>query len=448
MTPERDVQRLRANQVGALMRAYRETFVTSDGRKGLTQDAVLRRMAVVDKEYAERYSHATVSRWESGHTRPTLRRLLVFGKAMDLARPETAGLILLAGLAPDFQAASDIVRSGSEEAVSGEFSKPARVLDDVDDEDEPITATQPVGPNSRSANAFALLRVLLIGSCIVAVGYALNWLGWDNHWMPAAYTGFVIALVLAQGVWPPGRDTALRDFFSVTLFFLLSTPLLQFAPIGLDHYSFSAIPAFAGTCLPWMLALLVNAGLAAAAGMFFQTLWNFQYTSGRGATRILQRAIWTAGPPVALVYLVIVVISNVSVWIQMAVLMPVVAAIFTGLLAMRDPELKPGELDLRLLFPATLATAIVSTTLGIATILIIYVSPDLPKVLPDHNLIFSWEIDFSELGFSRDEALDRLNLGYLWHATCVLAYMVWVGGGRFLVAIYRVGNQQRVDPPI
>ena len=57
----------------------------------------------MDNDYAERYSHATVSRWESGGTLPTLQRLKVFGKALDLSRTDVAGLVLLAGLSPDFR---------------------------------------------------------------------------------------------------------------------------------------------------------------------------------------------------------------------------------------------------------------------------------------------------------------------------------------------------------
>ena len=81
----RDVQRARAAQVGLLMRSYRESFPLkapdAGGRRGLTQEALLERMGSVDSDYAERYSHATVSRWESGGTRLTLQRLKVFGKA-------------------------------------------------------------------------------------------------------------------------------------------------------------------------------------------------------------------------------------------------------------------------------------------------------------------------------------------------------------------------------
>ena len=113
-------------------------------------------------------------------------------------------------------------------------------------------------------------------------------------------------------------------------------------------------------------------------------------------------------------YAVVVVISNASIWIQFAVLMPVIAAFFTILLVLQDPKTNPSERDRRFLLSTIVVVAIVSTTLGIITILAIYVSPDLPMVLPDHNLPRSLEIDFTELGYSRAEALDRLNLGYMW----------------------------------
>ena len=78
------------------MRSYRESFAREGGRRGLTQEALLERMGSVDSNYAERYSHATVSRWESGGTRPTLQRLKVFGQALNLSQTDVAGLALLA----------------------------------------------------------------------------------------------------------------------------------------------------------------------------------------------------------------------------------------------------------------------------------------------------------------------------------------------------------------
>ena len=70
---------------------------------------------------------------------------------------------------------------------------------------------------------------------------------------------------------------------------------------------------------------------------------------------------------------------------------------------------------------------------------------------PDHNLQGSWEIDFDRLGctgeqvlqrlgYTRQEALDLVNLGYLRHAICLFIYMFFVVGGHFIVAIYRMGS--------
>ena len=73
-------------QVGQLMRSYRESFARQGRRRGLTQEALLERMRSVDSNYAERYSHATVSRWESGGTRPTVQRLKVFGQALNISQ--------------------------------------------------------------------------------------------------------------------------------------------------------------------------------------------------------------------------------------------------------------------------------------------------------------------------------------------------------------------------
>ena len=66
---------------------------------------------------------------------------------------------------------------------------------------------------------------------------ALSIYGWNNAWMPTAYVAFALGIVLAQGFLLPDREASLREFFWVSLFFLLTTPLLQFASIYMDHYN-------------------------------------------------------------------------------------------------------------------------------------------------------------------------------------------------------------------
>ena len=440
---ERDVQNARAAQVGSLMRSYRENFPSGDGRRGLTQEALLARMAAVDSDYAERYSHGTVSRWESGGTRPTLRRLRVFGAALYLSREETAGLILLAGLAPDFPAALRRASGRNGEAATdhGATLAPASAPSVTEDARQPASAGTSATP--RAAFRFWFLRVLPLGICIAGGGYALSYFGTTGGWMPYVYIAFVVGIVLAQGFLLPDRDAGLREFFWVSLFFLLTTPLLQFAQIHTDHYNFYTIRGLSGTQLPYMLTLVVNLVVASIAARMFQRLWRWQYTSGKGGSHALQRAVWVTLPPVVFVYTVVLVVSNISVSIQMAVLLPALGAAFTGLLVLRDPGLNLTERDRRFMLSTTTAVGMLATALGAITILTIYVSPDLPSVLPDHNLLRSWEIDFAALGHSREEALKRLNLGYVWHGVWVLAYMVLIIGGHLMVAIHRSGGGRR-----
>jgi hypothetical protein len=190
-----------------------------------------------------------------------------------------------------------------------------------------------------------------------------------------------------------------------------------------------------------MLALLVNLSLSTCAGLMFQLLWSWQRKRTPTEVRPLRRAALTVLPPVAFVYAVIVVISNASVWIQFAVLMPVLAAAFIILLILRDPVINLNEQDRRFLLSITVAVGLVSTIAGMVAALSVYISPGLPMVLPDHNLLTTWKIDFVELGYSREEALAKLNLGYMWHAMCVFAYMVFAVGAALIAEIYGVGRR-------
>ena len=436
------MQRARAAQVGLLMRSYRESFSPGGGRRGLTQEALLERMGSVDSDYAERYSHATVSRWESGGTRPTLQRLKVFGKALALSRTEIAGLILLAGLATDYRAALGQVTGSDGDGSIGNGATPEpRSAPQLAAGDEASVAER-TPSMLRAAARFGFLRVLPLGMCIVG-GYVLSFYGWNNAWMPTAYVAFAIGIVLAQGFLLPDRGAPLREFFWVSLFFLLTTPLLQFASTRVDHYNFHTIGNLAGTQMPFMLALLLNLVIAAAAGLIFQLLWKRQYSDNGDGSSPFRRAAWVALPPVISVYAIVVVITNISVSIQLAVLMPVLGAVFVALLVLRDPAFNPSERDRLFLLSTTSVLAMISTVLGIVTMLVIFLSPDLPRVLPDHNLLHSWEIDFAELGLSREEALDGLNLGYMWHAIWVFSFMLFVVGGRLVVSIYLIDGGRR-----
>ena len=154
----------------------------------------------------------------------------------------------------------------------------------------------------------------------------------------------------------------------------------------------------------------------------------------------------TVLPPLGMVYAAVVVLSNASIWIQLAVMVPAVAGAFTIMLVLRDPSTNLSRGDRRFLLTMLSVTAMIASVMGILTIMFIYVSPDRPQVLPDHNLLHSWEIDFSQLDFTRQETLNRLDLGYVLHATFAFGYLGFVVGGNLLVAVYRIGGGKATRP--
>ena len=326
---------------------------------------------------------------------------------------------MLAGLAPDFQTASTQSTSAADDEIGGDAERTVHEIDisDANVAVESVFASLSTLVGSPIRLVFP--RYISLGATIAGGGYALSALGWTDSWMLAMCVAVITFIVLAQGFLLPDKRVGLKEFFWISIFFLLTTPLLQFAPIRMDHYNFYTIGNLGGTHIPYMLCLLLNLTLAYAAGCLFEMLWHWQYGDESHRHSPLRRSAWVTLPPTLMVYAVVVVITNVSVSIQLAILLPVLASVFILLLILRDPDVNPSERDRRFLLTTVIAAAMVSTPLGIIGILAIYVSPDLPMVLPDHNMVTSWEINFAELGFSREEALDRLNLGYMWHAMCL-----------------------------
>lgn len=439
MSTQRDVQRHRAVQVGFVMRAYRESFQREDGRRGLSQEELLERMALVDQNYPQRYSHTTVSRWESGFTRPSGERIRVFGKALGLSETEIGGLFLLAGIAQDLESA--LLEGGLTGESSGTDTED--LLETAEGGAERRVGLMPDDPAPSlfvGLGRFLILRSLPLALWTIVLGYAMSFLDWDSTLFAVIYVGLVLAPVLAQGFVFPDKGVPLREFYWISVFLFLSTPLLQYAFIQMDHYNFYAVGSFSNMPVPCVAALLLNLLLSSAAGMMFEVFWRRHYRQVGPKRDAFQRAARVAFLPLFVVFGVVMVITNVGITIQIALEFSVLGSVFAAFLLIRDPALSPGERDQRILFPTVVAATVVGSVTGLFIILFVYASPDLPRVLPDHNLITSWVIDFDAMGFSREDAQQRINLGYLCHAICVFVYIVMVLGGRLLVEIYRLGG--------
>ena len=436
---ERSVQRSKAVQVGMLMRAYRESFMLEDSGRGLTQEELLRRMAAVDSDYGQRYSHTTVSRWESGVTRPSKERLEVFGRALNLSQPEIDGLMMLAGLqaergtsaSPAAETDYD-TQDAAASLVCDEFNPPADA------------ALSPAGSAVKLDLArsikIGVVSCLLPGMAIVGGGYLLASLGWDASWMPIAYVGSVILFKLATGYLRLCGPYDLCEFMCISLFVLLSTPLLQAAAVNMDHYGFFAIGDFAGTQIPYMLALLLNLAVSSSAGVLHFFMWRWQYNRPLRDSNPVRRAALVVIPPMVLVYAVMAVATNIGILAQLGLVLSVFSAASIIMVWLRDPDVRVSENDRRFLLWSSLIVCLAVAIFWLSLVFAVYVSPDLPSILPDHNLLFRWQIDYSALGFNREEAMNRFNSGYIWHGTGVFIYLVFVVGGNLLSAVYNTNS--------
>ena len=289
---------------------------------------------------------------------------------------------------------------------------------------------------------FFSLRFLPLAALISGFHYLLSLVGWNDAWMPVICVAFAYLVVMGQGVVFPDKSAGLREFYWISVFFVLTTPLLQFAPLGLDHYNFHLVTGFGGTMMPYMLALLVNLTLAWTAGLMFHLLWRWRYRDGTTVGGTVTGAASVTLPPSGVVYAVVMVITNFSVTVQLSAVFAVLPMAFSLLLVFRDTGVTFTERDRQTLFPLLTAAACVSVLVGMAVIMSIYLSPDFPSVLPDHNLVKSWELD-STLRGTRDR---RRGPGEpRLHMACHVPVDLYVmrGGRQTLVEIHRMGEGGR-----
>ena len=165
-------------------------------------------------------------------------RFRTFGKALELSDDEVAGLILLSGLAPDYAAAvGQATGKADARSVRPAEANEADSRSIVVDKQQGRSISR-VLPVENDVIRFLLLRFLPLAVGIAALGLVMGFLGGDLAWVPVTFVALAVCLMLGQGFLLGDPEAGLREFFWVTLFVLLTTPLLHFAPLGMDHYNF------------------------------------------------------------------------------------------------------------------------------------------------------------------------------------------------------------------
>ena len=442
MSLNNDAQKIRAKQVGVLMRHYRSSFPAEDGRIGLTLENVLERMAKANQRY-ETSAPSTVSRWESGETMPKKRRLQEFGAALNLSPHEIDGLLALAGIDTEIRPeAAHSVGTAQErhEDVVASSTGSGRLIP----ESGGIFGQSSVRSSLAQALKGGILQFLLPILAIAGAGYLLSSLEITETWILMLYIALAMGLVVFQGLLRMRRADSLRDLLFMSLFVVLSAPLTQIPFVHTDHYGLYILSGSNDSAKLILLSLAACLSMALIASLAFDLLWRWQY-SGRGAKKAHHRAVWAVAPPVAFVYLCILLLGSLGAWIEYLFVLSVLTGAFITLALLLDETITLSVWDRRFLLWSGFMTILVLTAIGAAAVLVGY-SEFSVLSSKGHTLIHSWDVDYSTWGYSQQELVDRSRVSFLWNATLVLAYMVIVVGGTFMATIYRLETTETGPP--
>ena len=392
-----DAKEARDVIVGRLLESYREDDEHGGGH--LKQVELLQLMARQGRRTGSMHP-STLSRYESGERRPTLDFLDEFSDTLNLSEDERDVLLELAG----HRSAQSPV------AGPGDSIDPLKIARD------------------------SFKRVVIPGAYIGLVGYGLIVFGMDGAMILLLFAAAGSGVVLAQAVTRWGRSDQVGELFFVTVFFLLNTPILQSIITRMDHFGFYSIPSITGTALPLTLAMAANLGISVVAAVIFDMSWKRQY-GPRGLGTASGRALWIAFPPVAFVYLCVLVFSNAGAWIFFLIVLGILFGAFWGIIAIRD-DVEPSLWVAQFILAAVAVMIMLLATFGVAGMLVTYMDPS-AITAADHSMIWSWETDFDALGYPEGEYLERMRVGLVWMSLAAIGYLSIVVGGYLMVMVYR-----------
>ena len=436
-------RRLRAIQVGRLIRSYRND-VRINGKR-LSQDGLLYLMVERGEEFAADLDRSSVNRWESGARLAPRGFLVAFGRSLNVPKPEMDRMLSLAGyesLGDEEGRAAMLAAAQSIESQVESLQREVRSLIDSASRPEPPVDAYGVAKD-------ALRRMAPPGVYALVVGFILNALGLDGTLALLTYVLVALAIVIGQAVlrWlKPNRVRSehdhIVDLFFISLFFTTNASLLIGTLTKADHFGFYTFEAFRNTAMPFLATILAHLALSLAASVLFSVLWMRQYGSEeRGGA--FSRAVWITLPPILLAYASIMVFTNLGAWMYFMVVFGILFGAFTIIVALNEPGMALRNVDF------VLKTAIVVIPLlvsfGVVATLVTYLDPGIAITASELRIIPLKEISAEELGYTPEQGVEFLRLGTLWMSLANILYLVTVVGGYLLVTIGRTTSLRGAD---
>ena len=436
-------RRLRAIQVGRLIRSYRND-VRINGKR-LSQDGLLYLMVERGEEFAADLDRSSVSRWESGARLAPRGFLVAFGRSLNVPKPEMDRMLSLAGYESlgdeEGRAAMLAAAQSIESQVQSLQSEVRSLIDSASRPDPPVDAY--------GVAKDALRRMAPPGVYALVVGFILNALGLDGTLALLTYVLVALAIVIGQAVlrWlKPNRVCSehdhIVDLFFISLFFTTNASLLIGTLTKADHFGFYTFEAFRNTAMPFLATILAHLALSLAASVLFSVLWMRQYGSEeRGGA--FSRAVWITLPPLLLAYASIMVFTNLGAWMYFMVVFGILFGAFTIIVALNEPGMALRNVDFVLKAAIVVITLLVS--FGVVATLVTYLDPGIAITASELRIIPLKEISAKELGYTPDQGVEFLRLGTLWMSLANILYLVTVVGGYLLVTIGRTTSLRGAD---
>ena len=460
-----ELSQAKMRQLGMVVKGYRDAA-------GLSQEG-LSELLKEHAQYQGSRDRSQISNYERGKVLPSREFLTAFltvlrprlvEKGIELDEQDTDHLLFIAGYFS--QPTTDVadLRSSTQDIKAGQATLQADVENvriaqamiqgGLQDLSQRVSGS--VSINERVKDA--LVKMVPAALYVATIGYAIDALGLFRTWVMLAYLCVGIAVVAGTVMMRRLKTYAsdrLGDLFFVSVFFVLSAPLLQAAFTRMDHFGFHTIERFTGTPFPFMLAVLANLMLALVASTIFNVLRNWLY--GRGAEmNPITCALSATLPPLVFVYTNVLIFCNPGMWIFFLGALSSLVGGFAAILAFNDPELRLDDRDswlVKAAFAVILVVSISWSAWNLAT----YMEPSVVSSA-HHNTIWSSDPElepldaptseyFDALGYPETEYVERIRFGSLWTGQATAAYLIIVIGFNVFATIRnRVRDSVRYLP--
>ena len=441
-----ELSQAKMRQLGMVVKGYRDAA-------GLSQEG----LSELLKEYAPyegSRDRSQISNYERGKVLPSrefLTALLnvihprLLAKGIELDEQDTDHLLFIAGYFS--QPATDVsdLRTSVKDVKAGQATlhadvqnvqiAQARIQGGLQDLSQRVSGSLSVNERAKDA----LVKMVPAALYVATIGYAIDALGLFRTWVMLAYLcvgiGVVVGTVMMRRLRTHASDR-LGDLFFVSVFFVLSAPLLQAAFTRMDHFGFHTIQEFTGSPFPFMLAVLANLVLALVTSTMFNVLRNWLY-GRRTVMNPITCALAATLPPLLFTYTNVLIFCNPGMWIFFLGALSTLLGGFAAILAFNDPELRLDDRD-SWLVKATFAVILVVSISWSAWNLATYIEPSVVSSA-HHNTIWSSDPElepldaptpeyFDALGYPETEYIERIRFGSLWTGQATAAYVIIVIG--------------------